>query len=287
MTNEFDKQRHRKAFIYTASICCLLLLAFIFISWKVVPPAPPIIPLQMEINLGNNEEGFGQEEPLAKGEPAPTETEPTAIPTPPQEESATTQEVNVTPDDNAEEAAAPVTKAVIKSTPIKNINPTPKPVLKTVTASPAATKITQAAKPKFTMPNAKGPGGNNANIDNGFDRQGNKIGGRGNNGVLNGNPDTYGTKPGGSISGASVTKGNRRIISVRPYKFPGDLERATIFADIRVSPSGVGTFLRFSIGSTSTATTYASAIRGYLPNIKFDGGDDDGIITVRFNFNAD
>ena len=287
MTNEFDKQRHRKAFMYTAAICSLLLLAFILIGWKVLPPAPPVIPLQMEINLGNNDEGLGQEEPLAKGDPAPEKEVPT--PTPPQEDNAPAQEENVTPDDNAEATAAPVVKSIAKPTPIKAV--IPKPVAKS-TPKPNATpapvaKATPAPKPKFTMPGAKGQGGNNAPTDNGFDRQGNKIGGTGNKGVPNGNPDTYGTKPGGSIDGTRVTKGNRKIISVRPYKFPGDLERATIFADIRVSPAGVGTFIRISQGSTSTSSAYATAIRGYLQNIKFDAADDDGVITVQFNFKVD
>jgi hypothetical protein len=287
MTNEFDKQRHRKAFIYTAAICSLLLLAFIFISWKVKPAAPPIIADRIEIDLGDNNEGFGEEEPEAIGAPAP-ETEKTA-PTPPaQEEAAEAPQENITPDDNAEEVAAPITK------PTTKVNPKPSPVTiptskPTPVTRPNTTAVVKPAqvKPKFQMPGAKGIGGNNATKNNDTYTQGNKPGGGGNKGVLGGNPDTYGTKPGGSIDGAKVTKGSRKIISLRPYKFPGDLERATIFADIKVSPDGSGTFLRIAQGSTSTSSAYANAIRGYLQNIKFDAADDDGVVTVRFNFNVD
>jgi hypothetical protein len=290
MTNEFDKQRHRKAFIYTAAICSLLLLAFIFISWKVKPPAPPVIADRIEINLGDNNEGFGEEEPEAIGAPAPMEEKTAPTLAAPEEEAAESPQENITPDDNAEETAAPVVKPFTKVTPKPNpvVMPSVKPVVKsTPKANPTPTvKTAPAQKPKFTMPGGTGPGGNGGLQDKGF-QQGNKPGGGGNKGVPGGNPDTYGTKPGGSISPATVTKGNRKIISVRPYKFPGDLERATIFADIKVSPDGSGTFLRIAQGSTSTSSAYASAIRGYLQNIKFDAADDDGVVTVRFNFNVD
>jgi outer membrane biosynthesis protein TonB len=292
MTNEFDKQRHRKAFIYTAAICSLLLLGFIFISWTVKPPALTVVNDRIEINFGDNNEGFGEEEPLAKGEPAP-EVEKTA-PTPQEEAADKASEENIEPEDNAEEVAAPVVKPIAKVVP----KPTPiitkpvvKPIVKTTpSVMPSTAPVTKAApapKPKFTMPGAKGPGGNNATKNNDTYQQGNNKNGNGNKGVPTGNPDTYGTKPGGSISPATVTKGSRKIISVRPYKFPGDLEKATIFADIKVSPDGSGTFLRIAQGSTSSSAAYASAIRGYLQNIKFDAADDDGVVTVRFNFNVD
>jgi outer membrane biosynthesis protein TonB len=291
MTNEFDKQRHRKAFMYTAAICSLLLLAFIFISWKVKPAAPPIIADRIEIDLGDNNEGFGEEEPEAIGAPAP-ETEKTAPSPPEQEEAAEAPQENITPDDNAEEAAAPITK------PITKVNPKPSPV-NTPTSKPTpvtrpntttTVKPAKVQKPKFTMPNGKGTGGTGGLQDKEFGKGKVKDGGRGKgspNGSPNGNPDGFGKNPGGSIDGAKVTKGNRKIISVRPYKFPGDLERATIFADIKVSPDGSGTFLRIAQGSTSTSSAYANAIRGYLQNIKFDAADDDGVVTVRFNFNVD
>jgi outer membrane biosynthesis protein TonB len=291
MTNEFDNQRHRKAFIYTAAICSLLLLAFIFISWKVKPPAPPVIADRIEINLGDNNEGFGEEEPEAIGASAPMEEKTAPTPAAPEEEAAEAPQENITPDDNAEEVAAPVVKPVTKVTPKPNpvVMPSVKPVVKsTPKAKPTPTvKTAPAQKPKFTMPGGTGPGGNNAAKNNDTYQQGNNKNGGGNKGVPKGNPDTYGTKPGGSIDGAKVTKGSRKIISVRPYKFPGDLERATIFADIKVSPDGSGTFLRIAQGSTSTSSAYASAIRGYLQNIKFDAADDDGVVTVRFNFNVD
>ena len=68
MVNNFDNERRRKAFIYTAIICSVLLLAFTLISWKVEPPEPTVVQDLIEINLGNNDEGLGDMQPLIKGE---------------------------------------------------------------------------------------------------------------------------------------------------------------------------------------------------------------------------
>ena len=65
---EFESEKNKKAFLYTAIICGILLLLFILISWKVMPPSIPIVQDLMEINLGNNDEGFGEKQPLIKGE---------------------------------------------------------------------------------------------------------------------------------------------------------------------------------------------------------------------------
>ena len=56
----------------------------------------------------------------------------------------------------------------------------------------------------------------------------------------------------GSGVGPRVTRGDRRIVS--SYSFEGDLAKATIYADIKVSPDGVGTFENFARGSSSTSS---------------------------------
>jgi hypothetical protein len=64
----------------------------------------------------------------------------------------------------------------------------------------------------------------------------------------------------------------------------GDLPKATINAVIRVSPDGRGVFVSFDKGSTSTDLRYATAIKGYLPNIQFDKSDHESMVMVPFNF---
>jgi hypothetical protein len=71
MQATFEAEKNRKAFTYTVLICGILLLLAFLITWPILQPPPVIAQDLLEINLGNNEEGFGEEQPLIKGEMAP------------------------------------------------------------------------------------------------------------------------------------------------------------------------------------------------------------------------
>ncbi len=271
MSAAFEAQKNRKAFIYTAIICICLLLLFVLISWKVMPPTVPVVQDLIEINLGNNEEGFGEEQPLKKGNRTPSEEN---IPVPKQAAAKPVEVEKVNPDENADEDAAAVNK------PEKN-----KPKVKIENAeTPVVAPAPKPQKPKITYNGpGSGPAGNNPTQDNGYTYQGNKPEGKGDNGDPNGNKDSYGNTPGGKVGGPKVTKGNRKII--RYYSFTGELPKATIYARIKVSPSGAGTFVGFDKGSTSQSSSYGTAISNYLRTMQFDKSDDESVVTVQFNFN--
>ena len=269
MTSAFESEKNKKAFIYTAIICGLLLLMFFLISWTVMPVTPPVVPDLIEINLGNNEEGFGKEQPLIKGERSPSHE---AAIQPRQAAPKQPEEEKVQPDDNAEENAAPVNK------PIKNT-----PVVKTVTApTPVIAPAPKPQKPKITYNGPGNGGGNNATEDNGYKYQGNNPNGKGDAGDPNGNKDSYGNTPGGKVGGPRIISGNRKII--RYYSFLGELPKATIYASIKVSPSGQGTLIKLVKPSTSFDQGYATAISTYLRNMQFDKSSDESTVTVQFNF---
>jgi hypothetical protein len=86
----------------------------------------------------------------------------------------------------------------------------------------------------------------------------------------------------GGGTGPRVTRGDRRIVTA--YSFQGDLEKATIYADIRVSADGTGRFVQFARGSSTTSSAYKNAIIQYLRNIKFNKADHESTVTVQFNF---
>lgn len=265
----FESQKNRKAFTYTIIVLGILLLAFFLISWKNMPPAPPVTLDLIELNLGNNEEGWGQEQPLIKGEMSPSQEAPVQ----PQQSAKAPEprEENITPSDDAEETAAPVTKTV------KATKPTTKPA-----NNPSPNPAPKPQKPKITY---NGPGngnGNNASQDNGYTMQGNNRNGRGDAGDPSGHPDSYGNTPGGKVGGPRVTSGNRKVI--RYYSFTADLKKATIYAQIKVSPQGSGTLIRLVKPSTSFDAAYATAISGYLRNMQFDKAADESTVTVQFNF---
>lgn len=269
MSAAFETEKNRKAFLYTVAICGALLLIAFLVSWTHQPVHSPPVTELIEINLGNNSEGYGETQPLVKGEKSPGEEnaeqpKTAAVKTPAAEDVKT--------DDLADNESAKV-KAPEKTTvKVKE----PAPVVPKPEPKPQKPKISGYNGPKNGT-------GNGATEDNGYKYQGNKPGGKGDAGSPDGKPDSYGNNPGGKSGGAlRVSKGDRTIVN--NYIFMGDLPRATINAVIKVSPSGRGTFVTFDKGSTSADPKYANAIRGYLPNIEFNKSDHESIVTVPFNF---
>jgi len=270
MSATFETEKNRKAFAYTAVICGAIILIALLVSWKLPQHPPMILDDLIEINLGNDDEGYGEVQPLIKGERSPS-SEPAQ-----QQQTAAannTKAEEYKTDENTDAESAPVTKPV-KSTPKVN---TPAVVVAPPAPKPQKPKISGYSGPA-------GGTGNGATEDNGYKMQGNKPGGTGDAGSPSGKPDSYGKTPGGKTGGGGlkVSKGDRQIVN--NYIFMGDLPQATIHAVIKVSPSGRGTFVGFDKGSTSADARYANAIRGYLPNIEFNKSDHESIVTVPFNF---
>ncbi len=281
MQSTFETEKNRKAFTYTAIIVAILLLLAIFITWPLMQPPLPLVQDLIEINLGNNEEGFGEVQPLIKGEMAPAQ-EPF-----PQTQKAAPAKVeaaeNIKPDENEDKDAAPVTKPekIVPKTNKIAKEPVTTPV-KTTTPAPVVMPTPKPKKPKATY-NGSGAGNSNgATQDNGYTYQGNKPGGKGDAGDPSGKPDSYGNSPGGKTGGGPRVIGNRKIIKY--YSFTGDLPKATIYATVKVSPEGIGTFTGFAKNSSSTNANYANSIRQYLGKIQFDKSSQESIVTVQFNF---
>lgn len=285
MQSNFELEKNQKAGTYTAIICAILLLLFYFITWRIEDVKPPVPEELIEVNLGNEKEGFGEVQPLIKGEMSPAQD-----PAPqPQQVAADVKDEpakDIEADDSKDEDAAAV-KRIEKNNSKKNEAPKEnitKPV-KVKNPAPVATPAPpKPQKPKFTY-NGPGSGkGNGATEDNGYTGQGNDKNGKGDAGVPTGHPDSYGKNPGGKVAGGAlrVSKGDREIVN--NYIFMGDLPKATINAIIKVSPEGRGSFVGFEKGSTSTDPRYATAIRSYLPNIQFNKSDHESVVTVPFNF---
>jgi hypothetical protein len=281
MTDTFEIQKNTKAFSYTALICALFLAIAILYTWPLQIPPMPVAQDLIEINLGNEKEGMGDIQPLVKGDPAPEIPQQQSM-----EKSAATHDEpakDIQTDENDKEAA-PVTKPIKPNNEAKNLakETVTKPV-KTNNTVPVVNPNPTPPKPKIPLyKGGNGTGGNGADQDNGYKNQGNKPG-NGDNGSPNGNPDSYGSTPNGKIGGRPKVIGDRKI--VRYYSFTGDLEKATIYAIVKVSPEGTGTFAGFGRNSSTTARAYANSIVDYMRNIKFDKSDHESTVTVQFNFN--
>ncbi|MBL0146796.1 MAG: hypothetical protein IPP48_14785 [Chitinophagaceae bacterium] len=137
MSATFEQEKNRKAFIYTAIIIGALLLLAIFVTWQLPESHKQITEDFVEINLGNLDEGFGDVQPLIKGDKAPgfeqaedNKAEATAPEPQPKE----------TPIDESKDAdAIPVPKPVKTTTTPKvpNTQPVVKPSTNTRAVTPA------------------------------------------------------------------------------------------------------------------------------------------------------
>ena len=243
-------EENKKALIYTTAICTILIILFILIRWNTNPPPELVIQDQIEINLGNEEEGFGQEQPLIKGSPTPEVEKSTPSPTSSDDNS------NVAPDDNAESDAAVITKTEKKTT-------------KTNLPKVTTPTNTNNNKPKLTYqgPNT-GKNGNNADVDNGFKSQGNNPNGAGDAGSANGKP--------------KIIPINKAML--KNYKFEDELGSEKIYAKIKVSTSGVGSFIKIEKKSTSFDAKYKNAIINCLPKIPFEAGSQPYEAVIIFDF---
>jgi hypothetical protein len=268
MHANFESQKNKKALAITAGVLGGMLLLAILVSWQLPSPPVPVAQDFIEINLGNDIEGFGKVQPLVKGEKAPSVS---VAEQPRRAAAANTKTEDIKTDENTDKESAPVTKPV-------------KTTVKVATPAPVVVPEPKPQKPKIAGYNGPKSGtGNGATEDNGYRYQGNNPGGKGDAGSPNGKPDSYGNSPGGKTGGGPrVTNGDRKII--RYYSFTGDLDKATIYAVIKVSPEGKGQFAGFGKNSTSRSPTYANAISEYLANIQFDKSDHASDVTVQFNF---
>ena len=279
-----QEAKHRtEASMITAGFAVLLLLIMFLWKWSMPAFEKPLadIGIEVELNLPDEPEipsdgGGGGGNPVkAAGvagiakfvPPAPGENEPSR---------------DIEDDDTKE--TVPVTKPVVtkpKATTITNTSiakTEPKPVIET-----PAPKVPKAVLGKTTT--GTGRGGGSADD---YDR----AGGRGNgSGVGNGNGTGGGTGNGngggngtgtGGGTGPKVTRGDRKII--RHYSFEGDLDKAVIYANVSVSPEGIGKFVSIAKGSSNSSNAYKDAIIRYLQNIKFDKADHESMLTVQFNF---
>lgn len=286
INHEFEAEKNRKALMYTALIIGLFLLIAIFYTWPLqVPPTPTVLDL-IDVNLGNEQEGMGDVQPLVKGDRAPDNQ---SVPARHSAAHKVTQEPsqNIQADEDDKNVdAAPVVKSEKKNDhakivnkevavkPSKNINPSP-----VVNPNPAP------PKPKIPLyKGGTGNGGNGATEDNGYRNQGYKPG-NGDAGSPDGKPDAYGNSPGGG-SGVSVIRG---LSGRRPIHFPnmqGDFnENAKVYVDIKVSAGGTVTSASIAKGTTTSNSTLRNIAIEKAKQLKFPPSDnpvENG--TILFNF---
>ena len=284
MPSSFEAEKNRKAMLYTAIICGLFLILAIFYTWPLqVPPVPDVQDL-IDVNLGNEQEGMGDVQPLVKGDRAPDNQSVASHQSARRAQETPSQ--NIPAEENNDEEAAAVVKSEKKKedAPVINKESATK-ASKNINPSPVVNPNPAPPKPKVPLyKGGAGTGGNGASEDNGYRNQGYKPG-NGDAGSPYGKPDAYGNSPGGK-SGVSVVKG---LSGRRPIHFPNmedDFnESAKVYVDIKVDASGKVTSAGIAKGTTTSNSTLRNIALDKAKQLKFPASDNDVESgTILFNF---
>lgn len=287
MSASFEARKNSQATMITVGFAGLLALLMFFWTWTIPIILPPVADpgIMVELNLPEEppvvlkEAGGGG----GGGNPVQAIEDKGTASAPPQ--PGTEDDAKDIAEDETEKVSPPILKPDNPKPKATKINEN-KSVVKTEPKPnplPPAPPKPKAVLGKTTTGNGRG-GGSAEDYDRaGGSGTGNGVGNGSGTGGGSGTGNGGGNGSGsGSGVGPRVTRGDRRIVA--SYSFQGDLDKATIYADIKVSPDGIGTFENFARGSSSTSSTYRTAIIQYLRNIKFNKSDHESTVTVQFNF---
>lgn len=286
MSAQLESKYRSQAMLITAAFAAFMVVLMFLLKWgvpKIIPPAPEMGVL-VELNLPEEElittpvnGGGGGGNPVQAAGPAGAA--PHSPPAPGTEDDAKDVEES---DDKSEPA---VLKPDVAKPDAKKLNEN-KSVVKTppvVDPPPPA-----PPKPKAVVGRTLSGSGTGGGSAQDYDRSGGTGTGYG---VGNGSGTGGGTGTGagggngsgvGTGNGPRVTRGDRYIVAAQ--SFTGDLDKATIYAEIKVNADGVGQFLGFAKGSTSTSAAYRNEIVKNLHKIKFNKSDHESTVVVQFNF---
>jgi len=190
MTTDFDRQKNAQAALYTGAIAGALLLLVWFVKFyqPVVPPPTadeyveinlPEPPPVEDVNLGNNDVGSGNVQPIVTGTPSSAPVSQDVAPS----RGATAQQSTKDFDEDNDREAPPITK------PAKP-NPTAKETNNNATDQSTATNTPQLRRgAQMTSVRGSGNGGNTDAL--GYNKPGSQGpgDGPGDKGTFNGDPN--------------------------------------------------------------------------------------------------
>jgi hypothetical protein len=284
--HQFESRKNRKAVLYTLFICGTLFLLLFLISWTLPfnPPAP--VEEGLEVNLGNSDQGLGNDQPFLPNDPSRQEQEKYS---PPKTVAATKEALkDVETDDKDPDPAPavkqpPVTKPDATKIPDKDLAvKTPKKV-----AQPAVNPTPVPPKPKAVFNGVKGDGSGGNDADH-FKPGGNQgiAGGKGDQGAPGGDPNSTNYTGGGHGNGIAIARGlqGRRISSTPSFTDEFN-ENAKVAVDIHVDAGGnvISAEYQAHGSTTSDANLKAIAIRK-AHQVKFNSGTDESSGTLIFVF---
>lgn len=285
---QFESKKNWRATSYTIGVVVALLLFFIIWRWPLQSFATPIEEEGIEVNLGNSDQGLGEDQAFLPGKPSPNDAQDY---TPPQKTETTKDEdvKDIATDDNHEDAPEIKKPPVVKPKPEATKVPEKEIKDKVVkNPQPVSNPTPPAPKPKavFKGVNGDGKGGNEA--DN-FKKGGNQgiAGGNGDQGRPGGDPDSKNYTGGGrGNSGITVSPGLKQRGIVRTPSFEDEFnENAKVAMDIRVDASGTVISAEYQPrGSTTSDPGMKAIAQRKARQVKFNAGTGESAGTIIFNF---
>jgi hypothetical protein len=285
MSAQLESKYRQQALLITAALAAVMVALMFLLKWglpEIIKPEPELGVL-VELNLPEEEMltspaagGGGGGNPVQAAGPAGI-----ADPVP--------------PSPGTEDDARDVEESEDKSQPAILKPDVPKPDAKKLNENKSVVKTKPVEdppppappKPKAVAGRTLTGSGNGGGAAQDYDRSGGAGTGYG---VGNGSGSGGGTGSGaGGGNGSGVGSGNgprvfgdRRI--VQSYSFSGNLDKATVYAEVKVNADGIGQFIGFAKNSTTTSSAYRTEIVNYLRKIKFNKSDHESNVVVQFNF---
>jgi outer membrane biosynthesis protein TonB len=286
MSASLEANHRTRAYMITAGFAGLFILVMFLLKWK-LPVLEKIVEepgIEVQLNMPDEPEiisggGGGGGNPVQAAGPAG------AAPPSPPEPSEKGDSKDIETDDNDKEAPAiakpvnpkPVDKVVEKAAPVKT---PPKEVV-----TPPAPRIPKAVAGKTLSGNGTG-GGTSTTYD--------RPGGSGNgNGVGTGNGTGGGSGGGngggngtgsGTGNGPKRVSGSRNLITNKSMDVDENL-KGKVVAEIKVSPDGIGTFIRAKGGSLMGNAQAKEIVREWLRKNRFNKTGEETTEVYEFNIN--
>jgi hypothetical protein len=282
----FEVSKNRKAVFYTLLICGSLLALLFLISWNLPFNPPTPVEEGLEVNLGNSDQGLGNDQPFLPNESAKEEQQkytPPKTVAAPKEALKDVETDDKDPDPNPAVKKPLVTKPEAKKIPEKDlaVKPSHKNVQPAVNPTPAP------PKPKAVFDGVKGNGSGGNDADH-FKPGGNQgvAGGKGDQGAPGGDPNSTNYTGGGHGNGIAIARGlqGRRINSTPSFTDEFN-ENAKVAVDIHVDASGNVTSAEYQPkGSTTADAGLKSIAIRKAHQVKFNSASDESTGTLIFNF---
>lgn len=260
--NIANRQINTRAAAWTAGVHVMLLLLFIFIRYS-SPAAPePVQELGMEVNLGTDEDGSGDDQPMNTEEPSATHAaaayKATAAPKPTAKEILRTEDQTAPSIANSQKAKA--RDVATRESTTRNANRNPQ----------QSNDNNTNQRPRYVYNGGTGRGGNAGPANTTGRGEGNGNG-PGDKGVPGGTPgaSNYTGVP-GSGNGISHTLSRRSIIAFPP---PEAEFREGGKVVIRITVNQNGVISNKQVVSASNGELRAIALRK-LEKVKFNKSED-------------